>query len=681
MIRVSPSAFAGDRPVATKSSGLGVALRRASEIIARYDNAQSTDDQRRQWWGADYLSAKSANSFQVRRQLRNRSRYEVANNPYLFGVCNSNADDFCGSEGPTLQIKTSDNAYNRAVEQSWQEWCAEVELTEKLRTAKVAKTVDGEGFLILKTVEDQEHRVKLYPVDVEADQVTTPAPTDLGQLWVDGLTLHPVTGRPTFYHVLKHHPGDYFFPDFNPLAVEKIPAQYVIHWFGKFRPGQVRGIPVFTSSLDLFTELRAFRRAVLNNAQLAASLTALLESTAPANTDASLDAEGDADAGGNPVRPFANAPITRGMMVTLPSGFKAYGFDPKQPQTTYEMFSVCCLGEAVRPLNYPLNLALGTSQKFNFSSAKLDHINYRNSLTVERGQCNKIVLKRLFRAWYTEAVLSGAIPVGQGPWTLPPHEWHWPGYESIDPLVDVQAASAAMAGGQDTLRDFWGRRGRDWRDVLQQLAIEMKVQQKLGLTFGDVVQRSVTQTQETDDDSETPPNAAVAHRRLWKRYQAAKTELIRAVKDDNGQEHDDKGRFGEGGEGGGGHAEKAKEAHKEADRHKENARKARSEGDHEAAKIHKNAEKASRKVAETHEAIDKSQKEHAEKVAQIHKDHAEKVERAKENLAEHDKKVADARQKVEEAKKRLAESKDRGEKLRREIEERRKKREEAANAP
>jgi capsid protein len=63
--------------------------------------------------------------------------------------------------------------------------------------------------------------------------------------------------------VLRHHPGDFYFPDFNPLAVDKVHARHVIHWFPKFRPGQVRGVPVFTPSLDLFAELRAFRRAVL----------------------------------------------------------------------------------------------------------------------------------------------------------------------------------------------------------------------------------------------------------------------------------------------------------------------------------------------------------------------------------------------------------------------------------
>ena len=231
-------------------------------------------------------------------------------------------------------------------------------LTEKLRTCKLARTVDGEGFLVLKTVEDLEHSVKLYPVDIEADQVTTYAPKDMQELWVDGLILHPITGRPVAYRILRHHPGDYYFPGLNPMAQDLYKARFVIHWFPKFRPGQVRGVPIFTPALDLFSELRSYRKAVLSKAQLAANITSTLETEAPAD-----------DTGTATLKPFSTAPIDRGTQVALPGGVKMHQYATGEPSTTYEEFQEKCLGEACRPLAYPLNLALGTSQKFNFSSA------------------------------------------------------------------------------------------------------------------------------------------------------------------------------------------------------------------------------------------------------------------------------------------------------------------------
>lgn len=480
----SPSAMAVSSPGASR------------RFVARYDNALTTDENSRNWWGADYYSAKTANNYVARRTLRIRSRYEVANNPYLFGIISANADDLIGS-GPTLQLRTKSESYNDEVEKSWRAWCKEVNLVEKLRTCKIAREVDGEGFLILKTVSDLEHPVKLYPVDIEADQVTTPQPKNIMDYWVDGLELHPITGRPKSYHVLKYHPGDMYYPDYSPLKFEVVNQKNVVHWFRKFRAGQVRGVPVFSSSLDLFSELRAFRKAVLANAQNAASYAGVLETeyAGIVDDDDSQDVE----------MPRVN--IERNTLASLPAGTKLHAYDPTQPTTTYSEFKEQCLGEACRPLSYPLNLALGTSQKFNFSSAKLDHINYRNTLNVERDQCNDTVLNHIFAQWYTEAILTGAIGAYDG-FVVPPLEWHWPGYEPLDPVADAQADLMRLAGGTLSFREYYQKRGQDWEVVFKQLSIEKKKMQAFDLLFGDVVKKNVSETTTNSDANAEVANAA-----------------------------------------------------------------------------------------------------------------------------------------------------------------------------
>ena len=335
------------------------------------------------------------------------------------------------------------------------------------------------------------HAVKLWPCDLEADQVTTPLPLGLMEAVTDGLTLHPVTGRPTHYEVLRQHPGDFWLPNSNPLAVDKYPAEYVIHWFQKVRPGQVRGIPVFAPSLDLFAELRSFRRSVLAAAQIAANLTALLESSAPAPDD---DEDDD-----NPNNPLPRAPIERGMMTQLPAGFKVTAFDPKHPATTYDMYMKACICEAIRPLSYPLNLALGSSKDFNFSSSKLDIVNYRSSLTIERAECNRTALNQIFAVWYPEAVLEGVIPAFDGI-KLPPRAWYWPGFEPLDPLVEANADHERRAHGTLTDREYWARRGFDHHDVYRQLAEEQEERESLGLVFGAPLQRTETETADAEQE-------------------------------------------------------------------------------------------------------------------------------------------------------------------------------------
>ena len=81
-----------------------IALRRKPFWLrGRYDAAVTSDNNRRHWAAADGLSANAANSPEVRRILRNRARYEVANNSYARGMVLTLANDCIGT-GPRLQM-------------------------------------------------------------------------------------------------------------------------------------------------------------------------------------------------------------------------------------------------------------------------------------------------------------------------------------------------------------------------------------------------------------------------------------------------------------------------------------------------------------------------------------------------------------------------------------------------
>jgi len=80
---------------------------------------------------ADGLSPDAAMTPDVRRTLRNRARYEVANNAYAKGMVLTIAGD-CVGTGPRLQLLTEDNQTNRIVEQAFAEWALAVDLAAKL---------------------------------------------------------------------------------------------------------------------------------------------------------------------------------------------------------------------------------------------------------------------------------------------------------------------------------------------------------------------------------------------------------------------------------------------------------------------------------------------------------------------------------------------------------------------
>src|SRR5574340_440078 len=92
------------------------AARKAVRLIrAKFDSAQTTPDNMRHWANADFLSANAAARPEVRRILRNRSRYEVANNSYARGIVLTLANDVIGT-GPRLQMLTRSPETNRRIE-------------------------------------------------------------------------------------------------------------------------------------------------------------------------------------------------------------------------------------------------------------------------------------------------------------------------------------------------------------------------------------------------------------------------------------------------------------------------------------------------------------------------------------------------------------------------------------
>ena len=226
-------------------------------VRARYDAAATTDDNRRHWANADGLSANAANSPEVRRVLRNRARYEVANNSYARGIVLTLANDVVGT-GPRLQLLTDDAEANRRIEREFGGWTTAIRLAEKLRTMRSARATDGEAFALLTNNPKLPHDVQLDLKLVEAEQVTTPDPRL--NATVDGIVFD-AAGNPVEYHVLREHPGEVMFR--RAAAFDRIPAESMLHWFRIDRPGQARGIPDITPALPLFAQLRRFTLAVL----------------------------------------------------------------------------------------------------------------------------------------------------------------------------------------------------------------------------------------------------------------------------------------------------------------------------------------------------------------------------------------------------------------------------------
>jgi len=440
-------------------------------IRAGFDSAVTNDGNRKHWAHADGLSADAAASPEVRRTLRNRARYEAANNSYAKGIVLTLANDVVGT-GPRLQLLTDDDGGNERIEQAFMAWAKAVGLPEKLRTMRASRATDGEVFAVLVSNPLLPTPVKLDIRLIEADQVTTPDLSILDDSAVDGIVFDDA-GNPWEYHILKGHPGD-TRTGFLGIEYDRVPAESVIHYFRAERPGQSRGVPDITPALPLFAQLRRFTLAVLGAAETAADFAGILYTDAPAN--------GEAES----VEPLDAIELEARSLLTMPGGWKMAQVQAEQPATTYAEFKREILNEIARCLNMPFNVAACNSSGYNYASGRLDHQTYFKSIRVEQDHMACVVLDRLLTAWLREAVIvSGLLPLrirtlvatGEGL----AHQWFWDGNEHVDPAKEATAQQTRLSSHTTTLASEYAKQGRDWESELRQRAKEVALMKELGL--------------------------------------------------------------------------------------------------------------------------------------------------------------------------------------------------------
>jgi lambda family phage portal protein len=449
---------------------------RPPRMRATYDAAQSTPALERHWANADALSAKAANSPDVRRRLRERARLEFDNGGNCKGAIETIAHDLVGT-GPRLQLTLPDDAPDGAaavVERKFRDWCDDpvVNFADKLRMMAESELRDGESFALLVANQAVEGPVKFDFQVVETEQVATPNLNVLDPSAVDGIEFD-AAGNATAYHLLKQHPGDLgAFVTFGEYT--RVPAAQVIHWFRPSRAGHVRGIPRITPGLPLMAMIRGYASATLAAAGPAADSSAVPKNKPPPPEDE------------DPVEAYDKFPVHDGEGMTLPYGWDIYQYQPTQPTATHKEFRETNLAEFGRSIHCPKNVVTGDSGNMNFASSRLDHLMYRGAIRIERDRLGVRVSDRLFKAWLAEAMVAPGYLPAEILAALPdPSLWTWAwrfdGFPSINPTDDATADEKNLHNGLVTHGELLAQRGVPWRDHFKSLAEQFAEAKRLGI--------------------------------------------------------------------------------------------------------------------------------------------------------------------------------------------------------
>lgn len=489
--RARSSSIVADVAARSGTSTTGPAPKPARRVVAKYDAAQTTGENRRHWANADDLAPNAAVSEAVRRVIRARSRYEVANNSYAKGMVETLANDAVGT-GPRVQVSFSESEDdNQRVEDLFTAWASEIDIAGKLRMMRRARAETGEVFGVMMTNTRLYSQVKLDMVLIEADQVGTPF-FGFNDNIFDGIEVDSL-GHPVSYFITKSHPGDTTALAVSSLDYDRVPAASVIHYFRPERPGQLRGVPDITPALPLFAQLRRYTLATIAAAETAADFAAVLYSDAPA------------DGGADPADPFDTVDLEQRMATILPNGWKLGQVKAEQPTTTYGEFKHEILNEIARCLNMPFNVAAGNSSTYNYASGRLDHQVYFKAISVDRRDMEIRVLRRVFAAWLNEAVLiDGYLPQSYRRRDVLAREpvWYWPGFEHVDPAKDASAQATRLASFTTTLKDEWAKVGKDWLPQLRQIALEQQTVRELGITKEQAIPQAQPAAVREEDEEE-----------------------------------------------------------------------------------------------------------------------------------------------------------------------------------
>jgi len=450
------------RPITAGSRAPVVRILRAS-----FDSAQTTDENSRHWANADGLSPDAAASSAVRQTIRNRARYEVANNSIARGIVVTLANDLVGS-GPRLQLLIEgQDEVNHLLETEFGRWCRATRLAAKLRTLRMARAQDGEGFGVLFTNPNIDHPVKLDVQLIESDRVSSPLSTaGTDPKFVDGIRLDDY-GNPLAYSVRTQHPGD---SGGSADTYATVPAANMIHWFRADRPEQHRGLPDIMPALSLFAQLRRFTKATLTSAETAADLSLVMKTTSPAGGEAAE------------VDPWVTMDLERNAAMFAPEGWEPTQMKAEHPNEMFEGFRKAIINEIARCLGMPYNIAAGNSAEYNYASGRLDHQAYFKGIDVDRSDLELVGMDPIFAAWLAEALRVPEFNLfGHVERIYWPRLWMWPGREHVDPMKEARAADVLLKSGLLTEAEYMADKGLDWQEQQEQRRREAEGRKKRGL--------------------------------------------------------------------------------------------------------------------------------------------------------------------------------------------------------
>jgi lambda family phage portal protein len=393
-------------------------------------------------------------------QIRTYCRHLERNNPTAQAAVLA-LDALVIGSGIDLEPDTGDDATNGLVRKIFYDWMRSVavdgsDIYQLQHTAMRECPVAGEWIWRIIPGGNGPINLRVLPLEGEWLSDAEGAAPENGCTMAAGVELDRY-GTPVAYFLVPPEGG----------KPEKVKAASIIHGFEKKRSLQARGEPWFTPVIETLMNERDLVDVELKAATVTANIGLAIESEYHERADTTE--HGDSD---DPVQALG-----LGSVVRLYPGEKVNAFHHTRPSQQIAPFRQMLRGDIAAALRIPQRFLDRDVSRANYSSMRADMLDTQRLLQPIREMVGHKTIGALYRiaAPYISAMLGVAIDPTR--YRLLPD-----GQPYVDPVKDINAATAAIAAGLSTWEAEIGARGGDYRQVWAQLAKEQAEMAALGIT-------------------------------------------------------------------------------------------------------------------------------------------------------------------------------------------------------
>lgn len=430
---------------------IGLDIARRFEEKRAYEGAKNT--RRTENWtaGGSSANAEIAPSLAT---LRNRARQLIRDNPYASRALAAFAAKCVGTGITARPEDGASKAWTRFTKSCDVE--GEHDLAGMQLMAANAAFESGE--VLVRRIRTRDLAAPLQLQILEPDYIDSAKFGDYeGNFIIAGVEIDRL-GRKQALWLFDRHPGELLGRWSNPYS-SRVPMSELIHWYEKTRPGQLRGVPKFASSLLRARDLDEYRDALLVKKKIEACFAVFVVGGGPAVPLGQAKTEPETNRRVETMSP--------GMIEYLPHSTDVKFASPSSGANESE-FTIDELHAIAAGAGITYEQMTGDLRRVNFSSMRAGEINMRELVDVWRWIHFVPRFMERVKDWFEDAYWTA----GQLRTTGYEYVWSAPKWQWVDPLKDIKADKEEVRGGMASLSAKIRERGEDPKQVFKELKEE-----------------------------------------------------------------------------------------------------------------------------------------------------------------------------------------------------------------